>query len=559
MNIDNIKLYQLDKQKEERLWKTAIFVFDTCALTDFYYLPKKTREKMYTETFPHFEGRLWIPAHVEFEFLKNRESIIPKPFQEQYDELKKLISNITPSFAKDVKNRLLDISKKTIKADKHPHLEQNNISSILEKINAFETELKTFEQNIMLQIKDAETEILSVKGNDDVLNAINAHFSVGSGYSFDRIMEITKEGKHRYEYKIPPGYGDFYKKEKKGTQIFGDLIIWKQILDKAKQSEKPIVFITNDITKDEDWCYLEKRSNENRISSPREELIKEMYDYANVEYWMYTLPQFLHHAKSTFKADIPEQAIQFISKQNNSNLSKKNFLKVKCGNCGKMHSYHKEDFDLDFDSMGSVDRNMGTENHYEAMESFECTCGNEITATFGVWEYPEGIHNSDEVVIDGGKLIERFNFTIDFFQYDPEDELVTCEECDGNRENTGNYVHNWHKSSIENEFPSNHPDGKYSKVISGSCDWCNTLHIRCPKCHELNSFPDAEADMRKECMGGCRLVFILESDNNFDAMPSNTLKIVDPRLVPCESCGEEFIDVHQTSICQMCEEKYNEN
>lgn len=241
-------------------------------------------------------------------------------------------------------NRIIEISKKTIKANKHPHLEQNNINEVIAKIKGFEEDLKEFRESINLQIEEAEKEINSVKvkDDDDVLKAINKHFSVGSGYSFEQIMEITKEGKHRYEFRIPPGYGDYYKKEKKGTQIFGDLIIWKQILDYAKNTEKPI----NDLTKDEDWCYLEKRSNENRVLAPREELIKELYDHAKVEFWMYSLPQFLHYAKESLKADIPEQAIQFIAQHINTTVSRGNYLKVQCANCDHIHNFHKTEFDF---------------------------------------------------------------------------------------------------------------------------------------------------------------------------------------------------------------------
>ncbi|MGG7549778.1 PIN-like domain-containing protein [Chryseobacterium arthrosphaerae] len=116
---------------------------------------------------------------------------------------------------------LLKFQKKTIKANKHPHLEQNNINEVIAKIKGFEEGLKEFRESINLQIEEAEKEINSVKvkDDDDVLKAINKHFSVGSGYSFEQIMEITKEGKHRYEFRIPPGYGDYYKKEKKHTNI----------------------------------------------------------------------------------------------------------------------------------------------------------------------------------------------------------------------------------------------------------------------------------------------------------------------------------------------------
>lgn len=558
MDEDKIKLYQIDKEKEIRLWETAIFVFDSSSLLDFYYLPKKTRENIYSETFPHLENRLWIPAHVEYEFLKNREKIIPKPISERYKDLRDEICKVKLMFTKEIQKRVDDISRQTVKDDKHPYIEQTHILEIQTQIESFEKELKKFEDNILLQIKDAEQEILNVKLDDDVLKAIKLHFSVGKEYSYEKIIEISVEGKHRYEFKIPPGYGDHFKGEKKGTQIFGDLIIWKQILDYSKDKDAPVIFITNDIKKDEDWCYLDKKNGEDRILAPREELIKEIYDCSKTEFWMYNLPQFLFHAKEYLKSNIPEQTIQNISQYLNTKNLKGNYLKFKCNNCGNIHNYHKSEFDLDFEIIETTERSMGAEHHYQAVETFECECGNEITASFELWEYPVGAHNNDSVELEGGELIESFYFTIDFFEDDYHDDFVSCEECDGNKEGEGNYVHNWGKHDMDNEFSHDHVNGKYSTVISGSCDWCNTLHIRCPKCHSVNSFPDHNSNENKECEGGCGLFFKREAEYSLDGFSEYTLKLIDDRLTACGSCGHEFIDTEGNSICGKCEEEYND-
>jgi len=69
---------------------------------------------------------------------------------------------------------------------------------------------------------------------------------------------------------------------------------------------------------------------------------------------------------------------------------------------------------------------MGPENQYEAREYFGCECDNTITAIFEVWEYPMGAHNYDSVEIEGGKLIECFDFTINFHD-EPMSDI--CEKC----------------------------------------------------------------------------------------------------------------------------------
>lgn len=555
MNKDNIKPYKIDEEKEKRLWGTAIFVFDSSALLDFYFLPKKTREKIYGEIFSNLNDRLWLPFHVEYEFLKNRESVITKPVREKYEPLKEKIKAIRNSLSKEIKKKVDEISRETINDDKHPHIEQDEIEKFKSEIEKFETLAKSFEENILKRISTTEKEILVIKSNDDILNALEKSFSVGREFTYDEIITITEEGKHRYEFKIPPGYGDLQQKKKKGTQIFGDLIIWKQILEFSKKKKSPIIFITNDIKKDEDWCYLDKSATEDRILSPREELIKEMKDHSKVEFWMYNLPQFLYKANEYLKAKFPHQTIQNITQFLNTKDIKGDCLRFKCESCGKTHFYHESDFNLDFECIESSERSMGAENHYEAIEVFDCECGNQITANFEIWEYPIGVHNYDSLKLEGGEILESFYFTIDFFKEDYEPDYTNCEECSGNRDGIGNIVNFWHEIEIENEYDKEGENSKYDNAVSGSCEWCNSLHIRCPKCDSINSLPESEFNTKKECEGGCGLIFFVDSSYDHDHTSEFSLKIIDHRKEECQKCGEEFINVESADSCKECERK----
>lgn len=530
MNKDHIKPYLLDAEKEKRLWQNAIFCFDSSALLDFYFLPKKTRKKIYTEIFSKLPERLWVPFHVEFEFLKNREGIIPKPVKEKYEPLKEKINSIRTSLTKDIQKRIDEISRETIKDDKHPYLEQAEIKKIKEITDLFEKDLKLFEENILKQIKNAETEILDVKIKDDILEALEHHFKVGRQFSFDEILEITNEGKHRYEFKIPPGYGDLQQKEKKGTQIFGDLIIWKQILEFSKEKQLPIIFITNDIKKDEDWCYLDRSATEDRILSPREELIKEINDHSSVEFWMYNLPQFLYNANKYLASSFTPETIQNITQFLNTKDVKGDYLKFKCDSCGKVHRYHKSAFNLKFELVGSSERSMGEENHYEAIEIFECECDNQITAKFEIWEYPIGIHNYDTLTLEGAELLEQFFFTMDFFEDDYESDSTTCDECSGNNEGMGNIVNFWNTIQLENDIDPQNENSKYKEVVSGNCQWCNSLHIKCPKCDAINPLPEILFDTSKECDGGCGLIFFVDSSDDPDNLGEYDLKLIEHKI-----------------------------
>ena len=310
VNKQTIDIYTMTNTREEAIWKDAIFIFDSSVLLDLYFLPKNTRTEIYNEIFEKIKKRLWIPAHVKYEYLKNRKKIIKKPITEQYIPLEKDIEKIKNKFNSDILKQIENIINKTKKNDKHPHIEQNEISSYQTKALSFLEETEKFEKEILKQVENAKTDVVNVEQDDDIMDAIVKYFMVGQDFTFEEVLNITKEGKHRFEFKIPPGYGDLYKKEKKGTQIFADLIIWKQILIYAKEKKLPIIFITNDISKDEDWCYINKNK---QITSPREELIKEIYDYASTEFWMYNQSQFLYYANKYLKSNIEEKVIENVS------------------------------------------------------------------------------------------------------------------------------------------------------------------------------------------------------------------------------------------------------
>ena len=303
-------------EREEKLWEDAIFVFDTSFLLDLYEFSKPQRQEIYENIFEKIKNRLWIPAHVQYEYLKNREAVISKPIKNQLEPLEKeikvireSIKGLNGSINKDISKKIDSLKEKTKKSEKHTCISSEHFDAYTVQIDMLVQhnskalkEVELIEKKILDEIDSSRKAIENVEENDDLLEAIEKYFEVGREFSFDEVMEITKEGKHRYEFKIPPGYGDYYKGEKKGTQIFGDLIIWKQILEYAKDKKLPIIFLTNDTRKDDDWCTTHSRG---RIK-PREELIKEIYDFTSVEFWMYESNSFIHNAEKYLKSHIDD-------------------------------------------------------------------------------------------------------------------------------------------------------------------------------------------------------------------------------------------------------------
>jgi hypothetical protein len=259
----NIEPYFLAEEKERLMWQDGVFVFDTSALFRFYYHSKKSQDEIFSKTFEKISNRLWIPNHVEFEFLKNRERTLRKPVDEKYEKLIQEQLNAVKDYMKKAKQNLLEIESRTSKEDIHPHLDPKITQDFKERFEDFEKYFQEFQVHIDEEIKKRIEEIESFAINDTVLDAFERYFSVGREYNYDELVKIAQEGELRYKFEIPPGYQDSIGKKKKfGLQIFGDLIIWKQILEHSKEVRRPIIFITADIKKD--WCY----EHEGRIDRP---------------------------------------------------------------------------------------------------------------------------------------------------------------------------------------------------------------------------------------------------------------------------------------------------
>ncbi|MCY9339740.1 PIN domain-containing protein [Bacillus haynesii] len=67
-------------------------------------------------------------------------------------------------------------------------------------------------------------------------------------FTRDEIYKICEEGEKRYKKEIPPGYKDG--KNKDGIRKYSDLILWKEVLQFAKEKQRNIIFVTDDVKAD---------------------------------------------------------------------------------------------------------------------------------------------------------------------------------------------------------------------------------------------------------------------------------------------------------------------
>ena len=241
----------------KKYWNDGIIALDTSLLLFLKQCDKKLAIDI-IDIFMFKKDNIWIPAHVKEEFENNKQQErIKSGACGRINEFKKRLNNNIDK----VKNTFDELSKETLSEGYDALSEvlgQVDINSMfLNLLSQFESKAST--------LTDENREFLR---SGIVETFYNIAFSkVATPLSEKEILSIQEEGKLRYQNQIPPGYKD---KKKNNENDYGDLIIWKEILEKSKEQNKPILFITRD--KKIDWFAL----NGKDIECPRQELLKEV-------------------------------------------------------------------------------------------------------------------------------------------------------------------------------------------------------------------------------------------------------------------------------------------
>jgi hypothetical protein len=325
MNLESFDKYQIGEKKESELFKKALVFFDTSALLDFYYYSNETTTEIFNKIFKALQGRLYITYQTEFEFLKNRKTVLQKPL-DSYDNLLKvnkihkdsghvnrieeIIKTSKEQLAKDLFGQFKTLKEKTAKSDKHPFLNdkifvefENELEQLNNYIDGFESSFNSFKNEVEREVDNKKQSLDKKLKKDDVLKHFQKFFTTTRELKHKEIIEIIKDGEIRYRNQIPPGYLD--EDEKIGFQKYGDLIVWKQLLEQAKIDGRDVILIINDLK--EDWWHFEKKE---QPTAPRYELIKEFNDLTNCQFWMYTTNDFLYKSKLHIDKDIEDKTIK---------------------------------------------------------------------------------------------------------------------------------------------------------------------------------------------------------------------------------------------------------
>lgn len=280
------KTYHLPSEEEfKSIWDNCLFVPDTNVLIGLYRYPQSTRETL-LKLFEKINDRIWMPYQVGQEFYNNRLEVIYDQ-ADAYDQVSAALDQSLEVFLKDFEKISI----------RHPYIDGKKIK---DKIN------RTVELT-KKHLKDLKQKHPEWSSKDEILNNIEKLFlnKVGVQYDENLLNDLYKEADQRYRLLIPPGFEDADKKI--FPKKYGDFIIWKQIIAKAKDSKKPIIFITDE-QKPDWWLKIN-----GKFVGPRFELRKELNKEAGVDFYMYQTLRFIEYAKKYLKIDISETTINQIA------------------------------------------------------------------------------------------------------------------------------------------------------------------------------------------------------------------------------------------------------
>lgn len=291
---------EIDKIKKE----VTLFVFDTNVWLDLYTLPKKCVDEI-LHGFTWRTDMIWLPNQVFIEFKNNYKS-----------------SRGTGSFKPNLKCNLEEVFKKfedsidtnfKIYKEKEiievPQINQLK-NHILQEIQLLKGSTFPKANEIFENIKKLNS--YSEK-NDDIEILINAlrRSSHANGFKVLELLKIYEEGEVRFKYNTPPGFMDKEKPNNKKNETtqskYGDLILWKELLQKGKESKCNLVLVQNE--KKADWWDMS--NNARKIPKVMIEEFDEVKGKESNKFLMMDFNEFLFHFSSYF--EIPATTIEEIN------------------------------------------------------------------------------------------------------------------------------------------------------------------------------------------------------------------------------------------------------
>lgn len=294
--------YSPTSDEFKQAWATGVFALDANVLLNLYRYPRDVSLET-LRVLNLAKDRLFVPHHAALEYQRNRLSVIAEQ-KGRYVEVRKVVEALVHDLA-------AELDKLQVR-ERHPVIDPDTL------IKSVEPAAKSY----LEELSKAELEQADVFDDDPIRNALDELLAgrVGPAPTQDWVNSVDKEGEARYLAQIPPGYLDASKDKATASRFgyggvmyarqYGDLYVWKQVLDHAKKGTKSVVFITDDAK--EDWYWHVHSQGPKRIG-PRPELVDEFRRETGAAlFHAYSSGQFLKNSTDYLKSGASETAIELV-------------------------------------------------------------------------------------------------------------------------------------------------------------------------------------------------------------------------------------------------------
>ena len=223
-----------------------LIVLDTTILLELYRKPANISLDI-IKAFKEIVGRIYVPRQVYDEYLRNYHKVSGNE-KSKYQNVRNELSQIVIHLQENITSRITEYRK-------HDYTDISKLQDDLdEKIKDIKGVVKEFENNHKQESERNLDFILNDKVKEFV-DLLMEQGNVGMPIPFSKRLPILQEGKIRFENSIPPGYED---NKKDGIDRYGDLFIWKNIIEVAKERNVNILFVCNDVK--EDWWEKDEKN-----------------------------------------------------------------------------------------------------------------------------------------------------------------------------------------------------------------------------------------------------------------------------------------------------------
>lgn len=271
------------EEQTAAIWDRAIIAIDANVLLNVYRYSPEARDDLLS-ALEAMGDRLFIPHQAAREYFHRRIGVLTEQLTAK-DRMRAAIDKAIDDFVTAVTTTHRSLGRRDAP--------EEVTSNIHDKLTAIRDEFLAAEGERL-----SDTEPRSDEIHDRLVGIVRGR--VGLPYDSERVGRIEAEMAVRFPAKIPPGYMD----AEKDDGGIGDLLVWNQLLDKATETRRPVVLVTDDIK--EDWVWTAR----GRTIGPRPELVCELHARAGVEFLLYTTARFLTFVAENEKAEISPAVVE---------------------------------------------------------------------------------------------------------------------------------------------------------------------------------------------------------------------------------------------------------